>query len=269
VPVVKPVITAGAVAAAIAVSVAGCGSAGSSSARSTGSASHSAAAAATSASPTAPASPLAGLTPDQIVQKATNNLLATTSVDMTAANDDDGEKVLINVTIGAEGCQGTAAETPETSSTGIGASGTFAILEADGTDYVKFSRDYLESVHAPAAQVDVLAGKYVTISATSKLASIFELCDMSKIVSVFNQGEGGFVSAGSTTIDGQPALVFKQPTATPPDAVDVLNYPVPELLSIKELSSPGGYFDFTNYNAPFSVNPPSAADMVDGSQYGL
>ena len=41
----------------------------------------------------------------------------------------------------------------------------------------------------------------------------------------------------------------------------------PEFLRVG--SGGGGYMDFTDYNAPFTVTPPPAAQTVDGASYNF
>lgn len=104
--------------------------------------------------------------------------------------------------------------------------------------------------------------------APSKLEGLAEVCDLPDVVSELNQQDGGFVNAGTASIDGQPALAFKQVGATPADIVYILNYAIPEILSVKELGGQD-YFDFSDLDAPFSVEAPPASEVVDGSTLGI
>ena len=105
--------------------------------------------------------------------------------------------------------------------------------------------------------------------APSKLESLAEVCDLPDVVSELNPQDDGFVKAGTATIDGQPALAFKQLGATPADIVYILDYAIPEILSIKELGGQDFYLGFSNLDAPFSVEAPPASEVVDGSTLGI
>jgi hypothetical protein len=216
----------------------------------------------------APPAPLAGLTPDQIVVKAVDNLLAATSVRISGNVVSQGENVAFDFTDGIEqSCSGTFAVTPGASSGNAARPAAAAIIEAGGTAYVKYATSYLESLHLTASQFAQWNGKYISV-APSKLAGLAEVCDLPDVVSELNQQDGGFVKAGTATIDGQPALAFKQLDATPADIVYILNYAIPEILRIKELGGQGYYFDFSNLDAPFSVEAPPTSEVVDGSKLG-
>lgn len=212
--------------------------------------------------------PLSGLTPDQIVVKAVDNLLAATSVRISGNVVSQGKNVAFEFTDGIEqSCSGTFAVTPGASS-GKAVRASAAILEAGGTAYVKYATSYLESLHLTASQFAQWNGKYISM-APSKLKGLAEVCDLPDVVSELSQGEGGFVNAGTATIDGQPALAFKQLNATPADIVYILNYAIPEILSIKELGGQDYYLDFSNLDAPFSVEAPPASEVVGGSTLGV
>jgi len=163
----------------------------------------------------APPAPLAGLTPDQIVQKALDNLLAATSVRISGNVPSQGENVSFDLTDGIEqSCSGTFAVTPSASSGNAARPVAAAIIEAGGTMYVKYATSYLESLHPTASEFAQFNGKYISV-APSKLEGLAEVCDLPGLVSTLDQQEGGFVAAGTATIDGQPALAFKQPGGTP------------------------------------------------------
>jgi hypothetical protein len=250
------IVPAGILAAVIVVSATACGSSGSPRPGGSG----------TSGQSGTPA-PLAGLIPSQIVQRAVNNLEAITSVRITGKLVSRGEDLAIDYTVGAEGCQGTVTETPSASSTGV-ASGTVAVIEADGTVYVKFGESYLEGLHPTASVFAELNGKYITATSNSKLAVFAAWCDVPKLVRLVDQaGTAGFVKAGTATIDGQPALAFKQLHTAPEDIVYISDYAIPEILSMRELANQEFFLDFTKYDAPFSVTAPPAHDVVDGSKF--
>ena len=214
----------------------------------------------------APPAPLAGLTPDQIVQKALDNLLAATSVRISGNVPSQGENVSFDLTDGIEqSCSGTFAVTPSASSGNAARPVAAAIIEAGGTMYVKYATSYLESLHPTASEFAQFNGKYISV-APSKLEGLAEVCDLPGLVSTLDQQEGGFVAAGTATIDGQPALAFKQQKQ--PGVVYISDSAIPEIVRIAGSASQGT-FDLSDYNAPATITSPPAGDVIDGSKFGL
>ena len=198
-----------------------------------------------------------------------DNLLAATSVRISGNVVSQGEKVAFEFTDGVEqSCSGTFSVTPGASSGNAARPAAAAIIEAGGTVYVNHATSYLESLHLTASQFAQWNGKYISLP-PSKLESLAEVCDLPDVVSELNPQASGFVKAGTATIDGQPALAFKQLGATPADIVYILDYAIPEILSIKELDGQDFYLDFSNLDAPFSVEAPQASEVVDGSTLGM
>ena len=134
-------VPAGILTAVIILSTAACSSSGSAravDARPSGSG--------TSATPATPA-PLAGLTADQIVQKALKDLSAASSVRITGRLPSPDGTITIDITdVAPASCQGTIA----LPSTGASGAPMAAIVKVDGTAYVKLNQSYLKSLHVPA-----------------------------------------------------------------------------------------------------------------------
>jgi hypothetical protein len=252
-------ISAGIVAAAIVLSAAACTSAAP--ARSVGSAQpRTSGKPRTSATP----APLAGLTPDQIVQKALKNLAATSSVRITGGGlPSQGGSVAIDITdVAPAGCQGTFA----LSSTGASGSPVAAITKVDGTAYVKFNQSFLASLHVPAWESAELNGKYIESRSSSAIADLSRLCVLSTLVKEFIQGgDTGFVEAGTVTVEGQPALALTQPNSTDGDTVYVSESARPEIVSLQESVGQGTFLDFTNFNASVTITAPPPADIFYGA----
>ena len=260
-PSLMRTISAGIVAAVIALSAAACSSA--TPARSVGSAKpRMSARPRTSATPATPA-PLAGLTPDQIVKKALNHLDAASSVRITGGGlPTQGGSVAIDITdVAPASCQGMIAVT----STGASGSPVAAIAKVDGTAYVKFNPSFLAALHMPAWESAELNGKYIESKSSSEIAGLSHLCVLSTLVKDFIQGDDtGFVEAGTVTVEGQPALALTQPDSTDGDTVYVSESAIPEILSLQESVGDGAFLDFTNFNAPVTITAPPDADIFHG-----
>jgi hypothetical protein len=252
------VVPAGILAAVIILSTAACDSPGSARSGDSGPS-------ATSATPgrSATPAPLAGLTADQIVQKALKDLAAASSVQITGELPSQGGSIAIDITdVAPASCEGTIA----LASTGASGAATAAITKVDGTAYVKFNQSYLQSLHVPAWESAELNGKYVKSTSSSTIADISRLCVLSTLVNAFTQGDTGFVEAGTVTVEGLPALALTQPNATVGGTVYVSDAAVPKILSLQESGSQEVFLDFTNFNAPVTITTPPAADTFSGTK---
>jgi hypothetical protein len=250
------IVPAGILTAAIILSTAACSSAGSSRTLDSGPSGESR----TSAAP----GPLAGLTADQIVQKALKDLEAASSVQMTGQAPSQQGNVAINITdVAPASCQGTIA----LASTAASGSAMAAITKVDGTAYVKLNQSYLKRLHVPAWESAAVNGKYIEATSSSAISDISHLCVLSTLVNAFTQGgDTGFAEAGTVTVEGQPALALTQQNST--DGVDVYvsDSAIPEILSFGDTGGQEAVLDFTNFNAPVTITAPPAADIFYGTK---
>ena len=249
------IVPAGILTAAIILTTAACSSAGSS--RSVDS--RPSGESRTSAAP----APLAGLTADQIVQKALKDLAAASSVRITGQLPINQQgNVAIDLTdVAPASCQGTIA----LASAGASGPPTAAITKVDGTAYVKLNQSYLKNLHVPAGESAELNGKYIKSSSSSTIADLSHLCVLSTLVNAFTQGDTGFAKAGTVTVEGQPALALTQPNATDGGTVYVSDGATPVILSLQETGGPLAFLDFTDFNAPVTITAPPAADIFYGA----
>ena len=207
--------------------------------------------------------PLAGLTADQIVQKALKDLAAASSVRITGQVPSQEGNVAIDLTdVAPASCQGTIA----LASTGASGSPVAAITKVDGTAYVKLNQSYLKRFHVPAWESADLNGKYIKSTSSSAIADLSHLCVLSTLVNAFTQGgDTGFAKAGTVTVEGQPALALTQPNATDGATVYVSDAAIPVILSLQETGGQLAFLDFTNFNAPVTITAPPAADIFYGT----
>jgi hypothetical protein len=245
-------VPAGLLAAAIALSIAACSSGGS------------------SGSATPSASSLSG-TPDQIVQKAVNDLKTASSVQISGNVDSAGTNTVLDLTsVGAQGCKGTIMihQTAAAASSSKAESGSVDLIEVGGTVYAKLGDGFFNNLGLSASDISQVTGKYVKATAKSDLAGFAQLCPAPFLAADFNKQDTGFVSDGTATINGQATEAFKQPAADDNGIAYISVSSTPEIV---RLSGPGSYgqVNFTNYNAPATIAAPPASDVVDGSKYGL
>ena len=248
-PSLNRLAAAGLLAASIAASATGCASGGSG---------------------TTGSSALAGMSADQIVQKSVADLKAASSVRITGKLDDSGQGVTLDLTaVAAQGCQGTIGLAADASATGSAAmSGTADLIVADGTVYMKLDQSFFASAGLPASEFSDVVGKYIKLTSKSDLAGFAKLCDPSTLAGAFAKEDTGFVQVGEATINGQPALAFKQPKNTANGTVYVSETDTPKIVRITGPSNEGSV-DFSDYNVPATITAPSASEIIDGSKYGL
>jgi hypothetical protein len=245
VPSLNRLAGAGALAAAAVLTVTACGSSSSST------------------------SALAGMSPDQIVQKSVANLKAASSVRISGQVVSSGQTIAVDLTdVAAKGCQGTIGlAAPATSSTKA-VSGTADIVEVDSIVYMKLSNSFFTSAGLPASEFSQVSGKYIKLASGSNLASFAQLCNPSTLSTAFSKEDTGFAKAGTATVNGQPTLAFKQPKNPSNGTVYVSEAATPQILRIAGPASQGS-IDFSDYNAPATITAPPASQIVDGSKFGL
>ncbi len=252
------VVPASVLAAAIALSAAACSSSGSSGSNGSG------------GSGTSSATSLSG-TPDQIVQKAVNDLKAATSVQISGNVVSSGSNIKIDLTdVADQGCKGTItlASTGTGSTSSTTADGTAELIEVNSTVYMKLDESFFKNLSLPSVVFSEVTGKYIEVTSKSDLANFAQLCDPSTLASGFDKEVTGFVKDGTATINGQPTEAFKQPTHAGSGIVYISQTSTPEIVRLQGPSGEG-QINFTNYNAPATITAPPASEIIQGSKFGL
>jgi hypothetical protein len=249
------IVPAGALAAAIALSAAACSSGGSGGSGGSG---------------TSSAASLSG-TPDQIVQRAVNDLKAAKSLQISGNVVSSGSNVKLDLTdVAAAGCKGTVGidTSAASSSSSTAVSGTADLIEVSSTVYMKLDASFFKNLDLPSAVFSEVNGKYIEVTSKSELANFAQLCDPSNLASGFDKEVTGFVKDGTATINGQPAEAFKQPTHSGSGIVYISQSATPEIIRLHGPSNEG-QINFTDYNAPVTITAPPASEVVQGSKFGL
>jgi hypothetical protein len=214
-------------------------------------------------------SALAGMSPDQIVQKSVADLKAASSVRITGQVVNSGQTITLDLTdVAAKGCQGTIGLAAPATSSAKAVSGTADIVEVDSTVYMKLSDSFFTSAGLPASEFSEVSGKYIKLASGSNLASFAQLCNPSTLSTAFSKEDTGFAKAGTATVNGQPTLAFKQPKDPSNGTVYVSESATPQILRIAGPAGQGS-IDFSDYNAPATITAPTASQIVDGSKFGL
>jgi hypothetical protein len=214
-------------------------------------------------------SALAGMSPDQIVQKSVADLKAASSVRITGQVVNSGQTIAVDLTdVAAKGCQGTIGLAASAASSSKAVTGTANIVEVDSTVYMKLSDSFFTSAGLPASEFSEVSGKYIKLASGSNLASFAQLCNPSTLSTAFSKQDTGFVKAGTATVNSQPTLAFKQPKDPSNGTVYVSESATPQILRIAGPAGQGS-IDFSDYNAPATITAPPASQVIDGSKFGL
>jgi len=246
------IVSASVLAAAIAVCAAACSSSGS------------------GGSGTSSAVALSG-TPDQIVQKAVNDLKAATSLRISGNVVSDGSNIKVDlIDVAHQGCKGTITlgSGNSGSSAGTGVSGTADLIEVSSTVYMQLDESFFKNLSLPSSVFNEVSGKYIEVTSKSDLANFAQLCDPSTLASGFDKEVTGFVKNGTATVNGQPTEAFKQPTHAGSGTVYISQSTTPEIVRLQGPSNEG-QINFTNYNAAATITAPPASEVVQGSKFGL
>lgn len=254
-PSLTRIVPASLVAVAIALSAAACSSGSASGSSGTG-----------ASTSTSSAATLTG-TPDQIVQKAVNDLKAASSLTISGNVVSSGTNVKLNLTdVAAQGCQGTIGLA--SSGTANAMSGTADLVEVKDTVYMKLDASFFKSLGLPSSLLSSITGKYIKVTTKSELANFAQLCDPSNLASGFDKEVSGFVKDGTAIVNGVATEAFKQPSHAGSGVVYISQSSTPQIIRLQGPASEG-QINFTNYNAPATITAPPASDVIDGSQFGL
>jgi len=203
--------------------------------------------------------PLAGLTADQIVSRATVDFKAVSSVHVAGWVEDSGQTYAVDLTLGTKGCTGTL---------GVQGHGSFVLVQIGQTVWIKPDKQFWKSeggVSDPTG-LQLLAGKYLQGSTKdSGVSSIEQLCDPRQFASFFSGHSNNLVKGKTTTISGQLALQVNGTRNSHSAYVTISASP--EFLRLDGGST--GHLDFTGYNVPMVLTPPSADETVNGAKFGF
>jgi hypothetical protein len=235
----------GAAGVAAALLLAGCGSSGGGGGG--GSAS--------SAAPASkPASQVKDLPADQVLAKAKQALASAKSVHFTAkgTSSSDGD-----ISFDMKLAQG-----PNATGT-IGAAGQELKIVRVGQDaYISGN----EALLASLSQGRAVAGKWIKMPAsTPGLSSLLDVTDLSKGMGEVLKAKGKLSIGTSKVVDGKQtvALVDSDPSGGGTLYVSAEGTPYPLLIEPAAASKDKGSAHFSEYDAPVTVTPPPASDVIE------
>ena len=206
----------------------------------------------------APSSPLSGLSADQVATKAIANLKTATTVRVTGDVSGSGQAYSLDVTlVRGQGCAGTMA---------LKGSGSVKLVAIGKEVWIKPDRQFWKKAGGTnAAVLQLLAGKYVKVKATSQLGSLSGFCGPSQLAGSFGHTPAGLVKGKTTTISGQAALQIKDSGDS--SSLYVSETAKPQIVEIAGGSQ--GTLTFSDYNSPVKLTAPPRRETLNGAKYGF
>jgi hypothetical protein len=219
------------------------------------------------AEPAKSAEPFAGLSADEIAEKALTATTGASSLRMKGRIQDDESDgtILIDMALDKKNeCAGTL---------GMGGKGRADLIKTGDTVYLKYDETFLreqskgEAKADVDAAVDMLAGKWTKMSAKgSDAKDIAGFCDLDTVLGgaedVGSGGSGGGSAegtrAGTATIDGQKAAVLKVKDGKDRYTMYVAAEGKPYLLRLDSTSAddPGSVV-FSDFDQPVPASKPT------------
>ncbi|WP_226030401.1 hypothetical protein [Streptomyces hyderabadensis] len=231
--------------------------------------------AATSASASAPASgePFAGLTAEEISERALKATTGARSLRMTGSvpDEESGNTIKIDIALDRRGdCAGTM---------GMDGQGEAELIKTGDTLYLKYDERFLRAQSKGQPQADteavvsLLAGQWTSMSAGGADAKeMAGFCDLDKLLEdAGGDGDDGptKVTRGkATTVDGTPAFTLHETDGSERSTVYIATEGKPYLLRFESGSErEPGALSFTGYDEPVPAQKPSG-EIIDLDDLG-
>jgi hypothetical protein len=213
---------------------------------------------AAAASDTAVADPLAGLTEQQVINRALADTEAARTVRIKGMTGDNGESETFDlILVHGKGCAGSISDSKV---------GSFKLVYSGSSVWLLPDKGFYQSQKAPASAVAILSGKYLKMKATSYgLGAMAAVCTLTKLLGGFSSASAAGSTREITSMNGGGALKFAD--AGDSAYLAVSDTASPKLLRVEAPGS-GGSIDFS-YPAATSITTPPASQVVDGSKYGF
>ncbi|MFI2415290.1 hypothetical protein [Streptomyces sp. NPDC018947] len=219
-----------------------------------------AAAATASATAKASAEPFAGLSGDEIADRALEATTGARSLRMTGdvPDDESGGTIRIDMALDRQGeCAGTMS---------LDGQGEAELIKTGDTLYMKYDERFLraQSEGEPKADTDaavaLLAGRWTKTSATGQDAEdMTGFCDLDTMLDDAEGSGSTDVTRGrTTTVDGTPAIVLHEKDGTDRNTLYVATEGEPYLLRFESASEKDpGALTFSAYDEPVGAKAPT------------
>jgi hypothetical protein len=204
--------------------------------------------------------PLASLTATQVLNEATVDTNAASSLHVTGTVADAGQTITFNLdSAKGKGCIGTLAE---------GTKGSFQLILLGTTVWIKPDATFWKTSAGAtdSAVLSLLEGKYLKSSTgSSGLSSLSQICSLSNLLGQLKSTN--LTKGPVSTASGTPVLQLSDTVTN--DMAYVTDQTAPLFVRITATGANGGTLTFSNYNAPVNIVAPPATEVIDGSKYGF
>lgn len=244
-----------AVLACSAAALTGCGSGGGTAAAS--------ASPTVAARPSSTPSPFAGLSAEQISDRAKQALLSAPSVTMTLDMTMDGDGTRAKIAIDGHGhCVGRLT-TP--------GKGNLDVLASDGRDLVRPDRRFLEATGG-ADVARALGGRYLDVTRSKDLKDVVAVCDRAEFMKEVTKDDGPdftLTRIGSiATVDGVPCVVLRGHGDGGTQYLYVAAHGIPYPLKLsQEGGKDTGTLRFSGFGRPVVVHLPPRDQIIDAARF--
>ncbi|MBT2470555.1 hypothetical protein J7E97_22460 [Streptomyces sp. ISL-66] len=222
-----------------------------------------------SPSPQPPVDPFAGLSADQIADKALDTTKAADSLRVKGSDASDEEPMAFDLALAKQGdCDGNI--TSEGATAALRKVSQTMYMKGDEKFWQQMGKGEATSAEEAAAVAELLKGRWVKISAEeAKKEGLAAICDADALLEPADSTKTGLTKGADTTLDGKKAAVL-----TKKDGAETLTFYVakegePYLL---KFTSQGGKepksAEFSDFNAPITVAAPPAEQIIDPSKMG-
>ncbi|WP_240134827.1 hypothetical protein [Streptomyces sp. MUM 178J] len=219
--------------------------------------------------------PLAGLTADQIADKALDTTKAVNSLKVKGSKNADGELTEFDVAVTQKGdCAGTLRSGGSTADSGSSADirvvGKAAYVKGDEKYYQETGEEDGASAEEGAGIAELLKGRWIKVPEDEgdpdDLAAI---CDVDIHLELADRSKTGLAKGEDADVDGKKAAVLTKKSGAETFTYYVSKDGEPYLL---KFTSEGGKepesVQFADFNASLTVEAPPADQVLDPAKLG-
>ncbi|WP_254705790.1 hypothetical protein [Streptomyces vilmorinianum] len=221
--------------------------------------------------PTKPADPFAGLTADEIADKAVKATEGATSLHMVGNGKADGQSMTIDLALDSKGaCTGKIGIKEATAD----------LLRADGIMYMKGDEKFWQvsageegaSAEEGKAMAELFKGRWMKMT-DKNAGELADLCDLDKMVKEMDKDRAdrkGMTKGADADVNGQPAVTLtKKKSNGETLTMYVAKEGEPYVLKTVEVGGDEpGTLVFSDFNKPVTVTAPPADQVMDPDKLG-
>lgn len=221
-----------------------------------------------SPSPTKPPEPFAGLTADEIADKALDTTKAADSLNAKGEGTIDGGTASFDVVISQKGdCDGTI--NADGATIGLREVDDQPYMKADATFWKKTLREDGASKEEADAAAELFKGRWMKIPAEAEADGMTAPCDADSLLEDAKENKRGLTKGTATKVGGKTALMLTKKDGDKAVTYYVATEGEPYLLkfSIEGGKEPGS-IELSDFNTQITVTAPSPDEIVDPEKLG-